>query len=325
MNFQNTKPKVISTFSGGGGSSCGYKQAGYDVLLAVEMDDNAVATYHQNFPSTKIYHGDIHNLTVEKALKITGLKVGELDLFDGSPPCQGFSMCGARKYCDPKNQLYNEYIRLLKGLKPKTFVMENVKGLVTGDMKLIFKDILTQLKSCGYDVRVKLMNAMYYNCATSRQRVIFIGVRNDLNIPASHPKPQTKPISIKECLQGYKSKFKPTESPNEWVRAIAPKVKPGESFSKYHPKGHYFNFYKLDINKPCPTITFAGYKKYFINDTRFLEPDEASLLQSFPKNYKWIGKPSQQWNRIGNSVPPNLMKAIGLHIKENILKQIKSD
>ena len=320
MNYQNKKPTVISTFSGCGGSSCGYHQAGYDVLLAVEMDNHAVETYKLNFPKTKIYHGDIHNLTVEKVLKLTGLKVGELDLFDGSPPCQGFSMAGAREFCDPKNQLYNEYIRLLKGLQPKTFVMENVKGLVTGEMKLIFKDILTQLKNCGYDVKVKLMNAMYYNCATSRQRVIFIGVRNDLNIPASHPKPQTKPTSIKECLKNYKSKYPKQYPTNEFIKSIINKVNPGESFSKYHPKGSYFNYAKCDINKPMRTITKSGYGAQFIGN-RIMEPDEAALLQSFPPNFKWVGPPMQQWERIGNSVPPNLMKAIALHIKENILNK----
>lgn len=320
MKSQNTKPKVISTFSGCGGSSTGYELAGYDVIMAVEMDNHAVETYKLNHPNTKIFHGDIHNLSVEKVFEITGLQPGELDLFDGSPPCQGFSMSGKREFCDPKNQLYNEYIRLLKGVQPKTFVMENVKGMVTGDMKLIFKDILTQLKACGYDVRVKLMNAMYYNCATNRERVIFIGVRKDLGIPASHPKPQTKPISINECLKGFKTKYN-TPITNEFVKKTVPIAKPGDELSKYHPNESYFNYKVLDPNKPSNTITLSQYKQMFINK-RVLEPDEAALLQSFPSDYKWIGKPSQIWARIGNSVPPNLMKAIALHIKENILDKI---
>ena len=114
----NHKPKVISTFSGCGGSSYGYKLAGYEVLLAVEMDTHAVATYQRNFPDTPIYYGDIHKLSVEKVLETTGLIPGELDLFDGSPPCQGFSTAGARDFCDTKNQLYHEYVRLLRGLYP---------------------------------------------------------------------------------------------------------------------------------------------------------------------------------------------------------------
>ena len=321
MNSQKTKPRVISTFSGCGGSSCGYKQAGYDVKLAVEMDNHAVETYHANFPDTPIYHGDIHNLSVDKVLEITGIDVGELELFDGSPPCQGFSISGNREFCDPKNQLYNEYIRLLRGLKPKTFVMENVSGMVKGDMKLIFKDILTQLKDSGYDVRAKLMNAMYYDCATSRQRMIFIGVRKDLGIPASHTKPQTRPKTVKECLKGFKSKYPYLKPTTKWVLNNLDKVKPGENFGKIHPKGSYFNNIKINENKPCPTITFQGYGKMIMGN-RIMNSDEAALLQSFPPNYKWIGKPSAQWKRIGNSVPPNLMKAIALHIKENILNKI---
>ena len=325
MKSQKTKPKVISTFSGCGGSSLGYHLAGYDVLLAVEMDNNAVETYKANFPKTKIYHGDIHNLTVEKTLELTNLKIGELDLLDGSPPCQGFSMAGSREFCDPKNQLYNEYVRLLKGLQPKTFVMENVKGLITGNMKLIFKDMLTQLKACGYDVQVKLMNAMYYNCATSRQRVIFIGVRKDLGITATHPKPQTKPITVKQCLQGHKSKYGPRYPKNRKILYLMDKVNPGELFSKYSIK--YFNHntfrevYKVDINKPLPTIKRGSYTQFILNH-RYMEPDETALCQSFPKNFKWIGSPNQQAERIGNSVPPNLMKAIAAHIKENILEKI---
>lgn len=323
MSYHTNKPKVISTFSGCGGSSMGYHMAGYDVLMAVEMNKHAVETYKLNFPETKVYHGDIHDLSVEQVLDMTGLKVGELDLFDGSPPCQGFSTAGKRDYCDPKNQLYNEYVRLLKGLQPKTFVMENVKGLITGNMKLIFKDILTQLKNCGYDVQVKLMNAMYYGCATSRQRVIFIGVRKDLGIPASHPNPQTEPMSIKECLEGFESQYN-TEITNEFIVQNFHKAKIGKTFRNVHPNKSYFNYYKVDVNKPCPTITLSGYKSLLLGDEEVegcIEPDEAALLQSFPPDFKWIGTPNQRWERIGNSVPPNLMKAIALHIRKNILEK----
>ena len=317
------KPTVISTFSGCGGSSMGYHLAGYDVLLAVEMNNHAVETYKLNFPDTQVYHGDIHDLSVQQVLDMTGLEPGELDLFDGSPPCQGFSIAGKRDYCDPKNQLYNEYIRLLKGLKPKTFVMENVKGMITGNMKIIFKDILTQLKSCGYDVQVKLMNAQYYNCATSRQRVIFIGVREDLGLPVSHPNPQTRPITIRECLNGYRSpnRHKPTVT---FLRQNLDRLKPGENCSKYHPKGNFFGYGKLDLDKPCPTILHSGYGSWVFPDNMTMEPEEASLCQSFPKDFKWVGSPNQRWERIGNSVPPNLMKAIALHIKENILYKIET-
>ena len=193
--------KVISTFSGCGGSSLGYQLAGFKIALAIEWDKNACETYRLNFPDTDLFEGDIANLSVDEALKRTGLKAGELDILDGSPPCQGFSTAGKRDFNDDRNQLFSEYIRLLKGLQPKILVMENVSGMVKGKMKLIFAEILTELKAAGYNVKVKLLNAMYFGVPQSRQRLIFIGVRNDLNIEPVHPKAQTKPITVREALK----------------------------------------------------------------------------------------------------------------------------
>jgi len=173
-------PTVISLFAGCGGSSLGYSMAGYRELLAVEWDDHAVATFMLNFPDVPVYHGDIAKLSVDECLRLAGIGPGELDVLDGSPPCQGFSTAGKRKMDDGRNQLFREYVRLLRGLQPKVLVMENVSGMVKGKMKLIFVDILKDLKSSGYHVSARLMNAMYYGVPQSRQRMIFVGVREDL-------------------------------------------------------------------------------------------------------------------------------------------------
>ena len=173
-------PTVISLFAGCGGSSLGYSMAGFRELLAVEWDGHAVATFKANFPDVPVYHGDIAKLSVEEILRTTGLQPGELDVLDGSPPCQGFSTAGRRKMDDGRNQLFREYIRLLRGLQPKVLVMENVSGMVKGKMKLIFVEILRELKDSGYHVSARLMNAMYYGVPQSRQRMIFVGVRQDL-------------------------------------------------------------------------------------------------------------------------------------------------
>jgi DNA (cytosine-5)-methyltransferase 1 len=154
--------------------------AGYRELLAVEWDDHAVETFKLNFPDVPVWHGDIAELSVEECLRITGLKPGELDVLDGSPPCQGFSTAGKRKMDDGRNQLFREYVRLLRGLMPKVFVMENVSGMVKGKMKLIFTEIMRELKASGYQVSARLMNAMYFCVPQSRQRMIFIGVRRAL-------------------------------------------------------------------------------------------------------------------------------------------------
>jgi len=173
-------PTVVSLFAGCGGSSLGYSMAGFRELLAVEWDEHAVETFKANFPDVPVWQGDIAELTVEECLRLIGLQPGELDVLDGSPPCQGFSTAGRRKMDDGRNQLFQEYVRLLRGLRPKVLVMENVSGMVKGKMKLIFVEILKELKASGYKVSARLMNAMYFGVPQSRERMIFIGVREDL-------------------------------------------------------------------------------------------------------------------------------------------------
>jgi DNA (cytosine-5)-methyltransferase 1 len=135
-------PTVISTFAGAGGSSLGYSMAGYQELLAVEWDDNAVETFRLNFSGVPVYHGDICKLSVEECMRLAGLtEPGELDVLDGSPPCQGFSTAGKRDFGDDRNQLFRQYVRLLRGLRPKVFVKENVSGMVKGIMKLMFNKV----------------------------------------------------------------------------------------------------------------------------------------------------------------------------------------
>jgi DNA (cytosine-5)-methyltransferase 1 len=177
---EDDAPTVVSLFAGCGGSSLGYSMAGFKELLAVEWDEHAAETFRLNFPGVPVWQGDIADLSVEECLRLTGLQPGQLDVLDGSPPCQGFSTAGKRKIDDGRNQLFQEYVRLLRGLRPKVLVMENVRGMVVGKMKLIFVEILRELKASGYEVKARLMNAMYFGVPQSRERIIFIGVREDL-------------------------------------------------------------------------------------------------------------------------------------------------
>ena len=164
-------PTVISTFAGCGGSSLGYSMAGFRELLAIEWDDNAVQTFKLNFPEVLVYHGDIAKISIDQIIEMTKLKQYELDVLDGSPPCQGFSTAGKRIITDERNQLYKEYVRLLNGLQPKVFVFENVSGLVKSKMKLIFADIMRSLKDCGYKVSARLLNAMYFGVPQSKEKL----------------------------------------------------------------------------------------------------------------------------------------------------------
>jgi len=313
------KPTVISTFAGCGGSSLGYQMAGFKELLAVEWDDNAVQTFKLNFPDVPVYHGDIGKLTGEKCMELAGIKRGELDVLDGSPPCQGFSTAGKRKFDDPRNSLFKEYARLIQELQPKVFVMENVTGMIKGVMKQAYLQIIKTLRECGYKAKGQVLNAMYYNVPQSRERVIIIGVREDLGIEPSHPKPQTKPISVKSKINHLEKNGGPKLT--DVSKKYWPMLKYGESASKYHPKGHLFGMVKLNPGKPSPTLLKScGNPICHYSMPRFLSATELKIIASFPESFKIKGSIGNIRDRIGNSVPPNMMKAIAENIKTNILE-----
>jgi len=287
------RPTVISTFAGCGGSSLGYKLAGFKELLAVEWDDNAVETFKLNFPGVPVYHGDIAKLTGKECMKLAGIKKGELDVLDGSPPCQGFSTAGKRKWDDPRNSLFKEYARLLNELQPKVFVMENVTGMVKGCMKQAYLTIIKTLRECGYRAKGKVLNAMYFNVPQSRQRVIIIGVRNDLKIGPSHPKPQGRPGN---------------------GNALVPELG-NKRFLTWRKRGR-----KDTLRKIGSVPTAISRKGIFLEGRElYRDPKGIKLFFSYPDTFEFTGTNCQQIMRMGNSVPPNLMKAIAEHIKSNIL------
>lgn len=313
-------PTMLSTFAGAGGSSLGYSMAGYRELLAVEWDNNAVETFKLNFPDVPVYHGDIAKLSVDQCLQMAGIKARELDVFDGSPPCQGFSTAGKRIIDDPRNQLFREYVRLLRGLQPKAFVMENVSGMVKGKMKLVFVEILKELKDSGYQVKACLLNAMYFNVPQSRQRMIFIGVRNDLGIMPTHPKAQSRPITVRDAIDGCSPI--PRLANSERITSYWAKLQPGQCIADIDPKGNGFTAVKILPNKPCPTITkgwTAGTGLMHFSEPRFLSDGEIKRIGSFSDEYLTVGNSSNVIQRIGNSVPPLFMRSIATHIREHIL------
>jgi DNA (cytosine-5)-methyltransferase 1 len=315
-------PTVISTFAGCGGSSLGYRMAGYRELLAVEWDDNAVETFRLNFPEVPVYHGDIGKLTGKECMRLAGVARGELDVFDGSPPCQGFSTAGKRRYDDPRNSLFKEYARLLSELQPRAFVMENVTGMIKGHMRQAYLAIMETLRGCGYKAKGAVMNAMYFGVPQSRERVIIIGVREDLGKEPSHPRPQTKPPVVKDsigCLPiGVAGNNEP-QVINAWRKA-----RPGQSLRKAVRYVGSFQSVRLNPFAPAPTQIKSHFHWHYLVP-RHLTVMEAAVIQGFPAGFVWHGTKSSAKERIGNSVPPLLMKAIAEHIKEKILvgKQCK--
>lgn len=317
-------PTVISTFAGCGGSSLGYSMAGFRELLAVEWDDNAVVTFRLNFPEVPVYHGDIAKLSVDECFSLAGIKAGELDILDGSPPCQGFSTAGKRNIDDDRNQLFREYVRLLRGLRPKVFVMENVSGMVKGVMRFVFVEILKELKASGYRVSARVLNAMYFGVPQSRQRIIFIGVRDDLGIEPSHPAAWSKPVTVREAICNLLDVGKKAPEPEKstYFQNIK-NLKEGQSLQAIYKKKGY-NWIRVNRYNPCPTInkstTYGKLAFLFHPDgNRCLSENEFKRLHSFPDGMCFAGEYTDVVNRIGNSVPPLFMKSIAAHIKTEML------
>lgn len=211
LNIPENGLNVVSTFSGCGGSSLGYRMAGFKVLAALEFVDAAVETYKANFPTTTVITKDIRDVSPKDILKEIGLEPGELDVLDGSPPCASFSMAGKRQngwgkvknYSDTvqrSDDLFFEFIRLIEGLSPKVFVAENVEGLLRGKAKGYFKRIIEMMRSAGYSVKCGLLDASYYGVPQSRKRAIFIGVRNDLGLAPLFPTPFSYRYSIADAI-----------------------------------------------------------------------------------------------------------------------------
>jgi len=203
--------RVVSTFSGCGGSCLGYRIAGFHVLWANEFIPAAQESYRLNHPDSFLNTSDIRKLAPETILAQAGIAVGELDILDGSPPCASFSTAGkrqknwgaAKKYSQTvqrTDDLFWEYARLLKALQPRTFVAENVSGLVKGVAKGYFLQVLALLKDCGYKVAARLLDAAWLGVPQSRQRLIFIGVRQDLGAEPAYPEPFKYQYSIRDAL-----------------------------------------------------------------------------------------------------------------------------
>lgn len=319
VNKTNT---VISTFAGVGGSSLGYKWAGYKELLAIDFDNHATENFKLNFPDIPVWEKDISTVKGDEILDFCKLKKYELDILDGSPPCQGFSTAGKRKINDPRNSLFREFVRLITDLQPKIFVMENVSGLVKGKMKGVFIEIMQILKEENYIVKCKLLNAKYYGVPQSRQRLFFIGIRKDLNVTPTFPPEDKNVITTKEALQGVE--LSEIKYPAEKIAKYYDNIQMGKSLAEYLAsiggKPNYFNLKKLHPSKPSNTITKmfmeSGGGLLHWREKRFITINELKRLSTFPDDFIIKGKFSEQWARIGNAVMPKQMYYIAKHVKQ---------
>ena len=268
---------------------------------------------------------DISKLSGQEILDFCKIGKGELDVLDGSPPCQGFSTAGKRIVSDTRNDLFGHNIRLIDEIEPKIFVIENVSGMIKGTMKGRFNGYMKQLKELPYQVKCKLMNAKYYNVPQSRQRVIFIGVRKDLGIEPSYPEPNKEVIIFKEAVENIINNEIPPPLSTCFLKWI-PLMKQGQSVADVSRENKHFQTVRIYNNKVCPTITKViggigfGSLIHPIED-RVLTVRELLRVCSFPDDFILIGKYQDKKARLGNAVMPNMMKAIAGHIRKEILEK----
>lgn len=293
---------LISLFAGCGGSSLGYEMAGFIELLAIEWDVHARKVFALNFPKVPVKNIDIGKLTGKQLLKLINKKRGELDVFDASPPCQGFSASDTRRDAsNEKNLLYFKTIELINEVQPKVFCIENVLGMRRGKMIPVWNLIAEAFDKLNYRVEFKVVKAEDFGVPQKRRRVIVIGVRNDIQ----------KRFNIGDLFP----RTKLTDVSKMSVKAHFPNIigySPGQFEDRFIPS-----------TEPMCTITKTMSAWVYEKDGLRRRPTTAELkvLSSIPESFQFIGSPNQQWARIGNAVPPNITKAIGLHIKENILTQ----
>lgn len=359
-----------STFSGCGGSSTGYRMAGFKMVWASEFIDAARESYKANAaPYTVVDGRDIRQVKADDILSATGLKVGELDLFDGSPPCSAFSTAGKReagwgtvkKYSDKAQRvddLFFEYTRLIRGIRPKVFVAENVSGLVKGTAKGYFLQILTELKACGYRVSCKVLDAQWLGVPQARQRTIFVGVREDLGLDPVHPKPLAYRYSVRDALpwivdaRQTKVFNEPdrvfTETPSPTITTLGigakrndcciveaetdisryaigaewDKLKPGEGSERY------LNLKRTRIDGPSHCISATGGGSGVAGVTHPTEKRKFTIAElkricGFPDDFILTGTYAQQWERCGRAVPPVMMSHIAATVRDEILRKIK--
>tara|TARA_Y100000114_G_scaffold135117_1_gene135779 strand:- start:1600 stop:2667 length:1068 start_codon:yes stop_codon:yes gene_type:complete len=332
--------KVISLFSGAGGSSLGYRMAGFDVIWINEFMKKARETYKLNAISDTFINGkDIRQLTGSEILNQVKFKKKEIDILDGSPPCASFSTAGNRdkdwgkiknysKTAQRTDDLFFEYIRILKEIQPKVFVAENVSGLVKGRAKGYFLEILKEFNNSGYNVKVQLIKAQYLNVPQMRERIFFIGVRKDIYKMPVFPKPKKKITKIIDVIDNLTKNIqkneicylgKETRTYKLWKNTI-----PGNDFQKagellYGKKSSYFGQKKAGIHKPCNSIC-ATPALYHWNEPRYLSIPEIKLFSSFPEDFVVTGSFSDRFERVGRAVPPFVMKEIAKSLRNEIFQ-----
>jgi DNA (cytosine-5)-methyltransferase 1 len=348
------KKSFVDLFSGAGGMSCGLEMAGFQCLLGVDHDREAIETFKYNHKNSQTILGDIREVSIDRIQEI--IKYQKVDLICGGPPCQGFSTIGQNDGQDERNFLFLEFIRIVRALKPDYIIMENVTGLLAKKNENVLREILKSFIDLGYTMDVKVLSAHHYGVPEKRRRTIFLGNRfgveniypekmfKDLD-KDDHlldlPSPRTVGMAF-DSLLAIKGEIPnhdlaKAQIPNDLERERISYIPAGKSVryekdqTTYLPKELWFDvewnniheqrfreakLNRLNLQSCSNTINTSRTTYYHPTENRYLTAREAAAIQSFPHDFFFCGTVTKQWKQIGNAVPPLLAKALG----ESILK-----
>ncbi|MBY0515522.1 MAG: DNA cytosine methyltransferase [Bacteriovoracaceae bacterium] len=336
----------IDLFCGCGGLSYGLEMAGHECLLGVDMEPAAIKSFQRNHPKAEAWCGDIKKLDGRTLKKLIG--VNKVDMVVGGPPCQGFSTVGKGEVEDDRNQLFREFVRVVKVTKPKIVLFENVTGMVAKKNAAILAKVFHLFEKLGYTMEARVLSAEEFGVPEVRRRTIIMGV---LGGECRFPKPThgvrgtKKVLTVSQALKNLKAldgkiynhepKLAQIKNPEDRERLKFIPAGRGIRYQadekQYLPKKLWFDvnwdelregrfrqtrLQRLPLDKPSPTILTARTSYYHPTEPRFLTPREAASCQSFPNDFIFEGSQTAQFRQIGNAVPPMLGKILGEEIKK---------
>ena len=323
VSDQSTKFTFMDLFSGAGGISVGVKQAGFQKVASVEIDKDASNTIRNNFPESVHFELPIENLTESLLQEKLGTK--KVNVIFGGPPCQGFSVAGLRNPDDPRNKLFQEYVRLVKHFKPEFIVLENVPGILTMEKGRVYKEILKQFEEIGYpDMSVRILEAASFGVPQLRTRAIFIA--NRLGVENPYPQEifdRKNYNTIESAIDDLKSVPKDPKINHVWTQH-SPEF---EARIAQIPHGGslYETFRDAFKRQYCgvPSMTVKEnhggcHVHYELN--RVLSAREMARLQTFPDDFIFSGSHKRAYWQIGNAVPCLMAKHIGLAVKHSLIQ-----
>ena len=329
---------TIELFAGAGGLALGIEKAGFDTLGLIEFNKDAADTLRCNRPNWRVIHDDVANISCQNLEEYFNIQKGELDLLSGGAPCQAFSYAGKRLGLDDaRGTLFYHYALFLEKLQPKMFLFENVRGLLTHDKGRTYKAMLDIFEQAGYTIREsqkKVLNAWDYGAPQKRERLITIGIRNDLAaqilfaFPIPHKyKPVLKDILL-DCPKSegtayseYKRKIFELVPPGGYWRDIPAEIAKEYMKSCWHMEGGRTGILRrLSLEEPSLAVLTSPSQKQ-TDRCHPLEPRpftvrENARCQTFPDHWVFCGSVGQQYKQVGNAVPVNLAYEIGVQIKK---------